>query len=524
MLVLTASEMADLDRTTIEEIGIPGIVLMENAARGAAGFFLEVAPDLLERRITVLAGAGNNAGDGFVLARLFHERGAAVGVVCLRPPERLQGDALTNFNILEKLNIPIVVWDEGKDFSCQWEWVQGSGAIIDAILGTGLKSEVLGLYRQIIDALNDLSVPVLAVDVPSGLDASTGRPQGAAVKATATATFGYPKIGQVVEPGEYYVGRLSVVDIGIPSVVVESKGFKRWWLDEDLISRRLTPRSASVHKGQAGHVAVLAGSLGKTGAAALVCQGAARVGAGLVTLFVPSSLNPILEVKLTEAMTYPIPETTGQTPSFEALSDILNFLPGKQVLAMGPGVSTHPETRRLVESLIEQAICPMVLDADAITIAADRLDLLTGAKQPMVLTPHPGEMARLVGRSTQDVQENRLELASEFSRRHGVTLLLKGHRTIIAAPDGRLAINSTGNPAMASGGMGDTLTGLIAGLISQGFDPFDAACIGAYVHGAAADMRIGNVASRGLSASDVLDDIPRVIGRLEGYEDITCKR
>ncbi len=517
MLVLTASEMARLDRQTIEEIGIPGIVLMENAARGAAEFFLREVPDLLKRRIAVVAGAGNNAGDGFVLARIFHNQGAAVRVVCLRSPDRLQGDALTNFRILGKMDVPVVVWDEGKDFSTQWHGIAQSDAVIDAILGTGLKSEVQGLYRQIIEALNTLPVPVLAVDVPSGLDASTGKPLGAAVRAQATATFGFLKVGHVVSPGEEYAGKLHVVDIGIPRSLAETSGIRRFWLDEKLASGWLQPRPAESHKGNAGHVAVLSGSVGKTGAAMLICLGAGRVGAGLVTLFIPASLNPILEVKLTEAMTCPISETAEQTPSPNALGEIVKFLEGKQALAMGPGLSLHPETQELVRALLLQAPCPMVLDADALTALAGHLELFQRVSVPLILTPHPGEMARLIHGSNREVQENRLEVAAQFSREHGVTLVLKGHRTVIAAPDGRLAINNSGNPAMASGGMGDALTGMITGFLGQGFEPFVAACLGVYIHGAAADRCIHGVASRGLLASDLIENIPQVVGRLEKY-------
>ena len=515
MFVLTASEMAHLDRHTIEEIGIPGVVLMENAARGAAAFFLQVLPELPKRRIAVVAGSGNNAGDGFVLARLFHDLGAPVRVVCLRSPDRLQGDALTNFRILEKLQIPVFVWDEGQEFDGQWQWLAQSEVVIDAILGTGLKSEVQGFYRQLIEALNTLPVPVLAVDVPSGLDASTGKPLGVAVRALATATFGFLKIGHVVTPGEDYAGKVHVVDIGIPPGLAEANGIKRLWLEERLVSPWLPPRPVETHKGTAGHVVVLSGSPGKTGAATLICLGAGRVGAGLVTLLIPASLNPILEVKLTETMTLPLAETSAQTPGLAALPEILRFTEGKQVLAMGPGLSLHPETQELVRTLLPRMPCPMVLDADALSALTGHLDLLRNAASPPILTPHPGEMARLIQRSVAEVQENRLEIAAEFSRKHGVHLVLKGHRTVIAAPDGSLALNSSGNPAMASGGMGDVLTGMIAGFVAQEYEPFQAACLGVYVHGAAADSAIGGRASRGLLASDVVERVPEVIGRLE---------
>ena len=515
MYLLTAAEMAELDRRTIEEIGIPGMVLMENAARGAAAFFAEVLPDLPRRRLAVVAGAGNNAGDGFVLARLFHGQGTPVRVICLRSPDRLQGDALANFRIIEKLGVPIFVWDENKDFDTQWQWLAQSEVVIDAILGTGLKSDVKGLYRQVIEALNRLSVPLLAVDIPSGLDAGTGRPLGAAVRAQATATFGFRKIGHVISPGEDYVGKLHVVDIGIPPGLVEANGIKRLWLTEKLVSQWLSPRPAETHKGTAGHVAVLSGSPGKTGAATLICLGAGRVGAGLVTLLVPASLNPILEVKLTETMTLPIAQTDEQTAALAALPELLKFVKGKQVLAMGPGLSLHPETGNLVRTLLLQATCPMVLDADALTALTDHLELLREATSPVILTPHPGEMARLIHGSTQQVQDNRLQIATEFSRRHGITLVLKGHRTVIAAPDGRVALNSSGNPAMASGGMGDVLTGMIAGFLGQGYEPFLAACLGVFVHGAAADSATEGNTSRGLLASDVVARVPEVIGRIE---------
>lgn len=518
MLVLTAAEMAGLDARTIREAGIPGIVLMENAAQGAAAFFLRTVPDLLQRRITIVAGSGNNAGDGFAVARIFHSKGADVNVVCLRSPQRLSGDALTNFSIVEKIGIPVTVWDEAKGFDTQWEAVSMSGAVIDAILGTGLKSEVKGIYREVIERLNGLNVPVLAVDIPSGLDASTGLPFGAAVKATATATFGFLKIGCVIERGPELTGTIEVIDIGIPPRLVESSGFNRWFLSRELLSRWIEPRNRATHKGQAGHVCVLAGSIGKTGAATLVCLGAGRVGAGLVTLFVPESLNAILEVKLTETMTFPIAETAQKTPSFSASDGISDFLRGKQALAMGPGISTNEDTAALVKKLLLSSPCPIVLDADAITAVSDDPAILRKAPVPVVLTPHPGEMARICHCAVSDIQRNRVESASKFSKKYGVVLVLKGHRTVVAAPDGKLAINSTGNPAMAAGGMGDTLTGIIAGLLAQGFDPFRAACIGVYVHGAACDRLFGGISSRGLLATDMLGEVPAVLGLLERGE------
>lgn len=515
MILVTAQEMAELDRRTIEEIGLPGAVLMENAARGALAFFERVIPDLTRRRVVVLAGSGNNAGDGFVIARLLHGKGTWVRVVCLRPAERLRGDALLNYRILEKIGVRPSHWDQNEDFSSQFSLVREADVIIDALLGTGLSSPVQGLYRDIIEAVNALQKPVLAVDLPSGLDASTGKILGAALRATATATFALPKVGQRIGEGDALVGTLHVVDIGIPPCVVASAGLQRWWLDEELCRRWLTPRPAETHKGRAGHVCLLAGSEGKTGAAALASLGAARVGAGLVTLFVPRSLNPILEVKLTEAMTWPIAETAEHSAAAAAESEILNFLQGKQAFAIGPGISLHPETQSLLLRLIPRAPCPLVLDADALTIVAEAPDTLRAARVPVIVTPHPGEMARLMHCPVADVQADRLKAAQEFSRHHGVVVLLKGHRTIIASPDGRVAVNSSGTPAMASGGMGDVLTGMVAGFLAQGLEPFQAACLSAYIHGKAAENLAQGKTTRGLLASDLLEYIPMVIGTLE---------
>ncbi len=515
MILVTAQEMAELDRRTIEEIGIPGVVLMENAARGALAFFEQILPDLARRRVVVLAGTGNNAGDGFVIARLLHGRGTSVRVVCLRPAERLRGDALTNYRILEKIGLSPFHWDESADFSSQFALIRDADVIIDAVLGTGLSSPVQGLYRNVIEALNALEKPVLAVDVPSGLDATTGRILGAAVRAVATATFGLPKVGQRIAQGDTLVGTLHVVDIGIPPGVVASAGIQRWWLDDDTCRQWLRPRPAETHKGRAGHVCVLSGSPGKTGAATLACLGAARVGAGLVTLFIPRSLNPILEVKLTEAMTLPIAETSEQSPAAAAEPEILAFLDGKEAFAIGPGISLHEETRRLVANLIARSPCPLVLDADALTFVAGAPEILHEATVPMIVTPHPGEMARLLRCSVPEVQEDRLGAAQDFSRQHGVIVVLKGHRTVIASPDGRLAINGSGTPAMASGGMGDVLTGMIAGFLAQGVEPFQAACLGVYVHGKAAETVCRRMTTRGLLAGDLLEPIPFVIGALE---------
>ncbi len=517
MYVVTPKEMAKLDRITINEVGIPGIVLMENAGRGAFDFFLKVLPDLLERRIGVVCGSGNNGGDGFVIARLCHQKGADVRVFCAKDPWQLTGDAMTNFEVISNLNIPVyILKDDDSDF---WENLRECTAVVDAIFGTGLSREVTGAFERLIKEINRMNVPVLSVDIPSGIDGSTGRVMGVAVQALATATFGLPKIGHYVWPGSMHTGMLEVIDIGIPNEIVEQASLNRFILTEQLVSRWIEPRQPVAHKGQAGHMVILAGSPGKTGAAAMAANSAVRSGAGLITLMVPESLNPILEEKTTESMTYPLKETLEHTISLEAEEEILSFLKDKESFAIGPGLSQNGETRELVRRLVTLVECPMVIDADGLNaIAGYTEEVLKNSKAPIVLTPHPGEMSRLVNMSVADVQINRLGVAQSFSRKYGVVVVLKGYKTIIAAPDGRVAINKTGNPAMASGGMGDILTGLIGAFLAQGIGAFEAACLGVYVHGFAADIIIKRRkwGTRGLAATDILETIPEVIAILEG--------
>jgi len=516
MYVVTPKEMAFIDKITIEDVGIPGMVLMENAGRGAFEFFREILPDFLDRKIGIVCGTGNNGGDGFVIARLCHGAGADVRVFCAKDPGRLDGDAKRNFEVISRLDIPVYVFDE-KGNQDVWDIFRESTAVVDALFGTGLNRNVDGIYKKIIDEINNLGVPVLAVDIPSGINGATGHVMGVATCAYGTATFGLPKVGHYLWPGVRYTGKLKVVDIGIPPSVVAGQGIARFLLTREYLSFLLTPRVPIVHKGNAGHFAVLACSPGKTGAGAMTAVAGIRGGAGLVTLMVPESLNPILEEKTTESMTLPLKETLAHTVSLEAEDDILDFISDKQCFAIGPGLSTHAETKELVRRIVGKSSVPMVIDADGLNAIADSLEVLENAGAPIVLTPHPGEMSRLAGTSVTDVQANRIEVAQEFSRRYGVVVVLKGFHTIVASPDGRVAINTTGNPAMASGGMGDVLTGLIGAFICQGLSPFDAACVGVYVHGKAADDVVSSRkwGTRGLIATDLLEKVPEIIREIE---------
>jgi hydroxyethylthiazole kinase-like uncharacterized protein yjeF len=514
MRAVTAEEMAEMDRTAIEVLGIPGVVLMENAGRGATEVMWRYFPGLEGKKVAVLAGGGNNGGDGFVIARHLWQKRVAVKVYLLKKRESYEGDAKVNLEIIEKIGIQVEEHSDNKSLAGLKRRLTQADLLVDAILGTGLNASVRGLYREIIDLVNELERPVLAVDLPSGLSATSGVPLGVCIQASVTATLGLPKVGQLVTPGCSYVGHLEVVDIGLPRSVTEASEPPRLWLEASDLAPLLRPRSLVSHKGSFGHVLVVGGSVGKTGAAAMAGLGAARTGAGLVTLAVPTSLHGLMEVKLTEVMTEPLAETADQTVATVALPRLHALLKGKQALALGPGLSVDAETAKVVQDLVENCPCPIVLDADGINALVDRLDVLKRARAPLILTPHPGEMGRLVKCSAEEVQNKRLSLVQSFSEQYGVTLVLKGARTLVGGHGGRLAINSTGNPGLASGGTGDVLTGLIAGFLAQGLSPFDSACTGVYCHGKAADRLARRWGDRGMLATDLLPEIPVILKSL----------
>ena len=365
-----------------------------------------------------------------------------------------------------------------------------------------------------IEAVNRSRVPVVAVDIPSGLSSDHGRPLGTAVEATATVTFGLPKLGHFLHPGRRLCGDLWVVDIGIPSQVTEKRGLSRRVVTPRSLRGMLPPRLPDAHKGHFGHALVLAGSAGKTGAGVMASEAALRVGAGLVTLGVPRSLNLAMEARLTEVMTLPLSETDGQSLARCALPEIHSALEGKTCVALGPGLSTHAETQELVCALAREVGLPMVIDADGLNALAGYPDALQGAKAARILTPHPGEMGRLLGRSVREIQEDRLAAAQELSRRSGAFVVLKGAGTVLAAPDGGIRLVPTGNPAMASAGMGDVLTGILTGLLAQGMEPLEAMSLGTYLHGWIADQWAEEMGGRGLLATDLLARSPKSLDAL----------
>ncbi len=508
MDIVTARQMQELDRRAIQEIGIPGAVLMENAGRGTFEKIMQYFPAVHKGTVIVLAGRGNNGGDGCVIARYLLNHALPVKVFLLAAIDAVSGDAALNLHAYRRAGGILREIADEDAWSAVLPEVKGACLIVDAIFGTGLSAEVSGLARRIIEEVNALDVPVVSVDLPSGLDATTGAILGAAVQADLTCTFALPKRGLVMYPGISHAGDLAVIDIGIPRALIRDAGFNEHLLEQHDFCGKLPRRDPESHKGAYGHAFILAGSPGKTGAAAMAAQAAMRVGAGLVTIGVPARLNPILEIKVTEAMTEPLPDILDGLLGLESWQRIKDVLPGKTVVAIGPGISDKRETAQLVYKLIEEIAVPMVIDADGLNAIARAPEILKKARAPVVLTPHPGEMARLLGTTSQAVQADRTGNAGTFAGRYGVTVVLKGARTVIAAPDGHSYINPTGNPGMASAGMGDVLTGMIAGFIAQGFDPLFASQFSVFVHGLIGDRIAAQRGAAGIIATDIINEIP----------------
>ncbi|RLB38309.1 MAG: bifunctional ADP-dependent NAD(P)H-hydrate dehydratase/NAD(P)H-hydrate epimerase [Deltaproteobacteria bacterium] len=518
MRLVTASEMKEMDGMAIRDLGIPGAVLMENAGRAATRVFLEYFRPKAGARVLVVCGRGNNGGDGYVMARYLQGAGLRPSVVILCPEEKIEGDALTHLRVIRRLDFDIQIAPGPEPWLPVRKALESYDYVLDGILGTGLNSPVREYYAAVIDDLNASGRPITAIDIPSGLNAETGQVMGTAVRARLTVTFGFPKVGQVIYPGAALVGRLVRVDIGIPEAVSGRVPATRFLAGPQYFRDLLGEEREDTHKGHRGHLLVLAGSTGKTGAATLACLGALRAGAGLVTLGVPETLNPVLEGNLIEAMTVPLPDTGDGHLAARARDQVLELLEGKTALAVGPGLSTHPETVRLVREVVSACPLPMVIDADGLNALAEAPGILEGLGAEAALTPHPGEMGRLTGTSAAQVQENRVGTAVDFANRTGCHLVLKGARTLIASPRGRIYVNPTGNPLLSSGGSGDVLTGLMGGFLARRAPTLEAALAAVYLHGLAADLLAERMGRAGVLASELLGVIPGLMKDLHRGE------
>ncbi len=512
--VITAAQMQELERRTIGEGRIPATTLMERAGSGVAACIEQWVGTVSGKTITVVCGKGNNGGDGFVAARLLRRRRANVRVLTMAPLSELSRDAALMYRQFVKVaGKSSVIPYRSKDTARAL--LQESHLLVDALLGTGLSSAVTGRFGEVIESMNEVNRPVVAIDLPSGLHADTGTAFGQAVRASLTVTFGLPKTGLYQNQGIDLSGTINLVDIGIPSSYVDAIKSHVTVITPQWVQGCLPRRERSGHKGTYGHAGIIAGSIGKTGAAALAAQAALRIGAGLVTVATPSSVNDILEAKLLEVMTLPMPETKARTLSRAALDRLLAFMATRDAVAIGPGLSTHHETVELVQTLTGRLDRPAVLDADALNALTGRTAVLASCKTPPIITPHPGEMARLEAEATsQTVNRDRIGTATRFARERGLFVILKGARTIIARPDGAVAICPTGNPGMATAGTGDVLTGMVVGLLAQGLPSWEAACTATYLHGAAGDLAAAMKGEVGMIAGDLLEHIPTALNRI----------
>jgi NAD(P)H-hydrate epimerase len=503
MRVLNTEQMREADRRTIDDIGIPSIVLMENAGRQAVAAMEAAFEDLAASRVAVVCGRGNNGGDGFVVARTLVQRGVETSVFLLGSVADVRGDARANLEVLGRLGMTVVEITNAQEWELNFTQISDCDLVVDAILGTGFRGKLSGLLETVVADVNALGVPIVAIDLPTGTSADTADLDGPAVEASMTVTLGAPKIPLVLPPADAHAGDLVIADIGIPLPLFdELEGPHLELLTREAMREIVPVRVADSHKGDFGRVLIVAGSLGRSGAAHLSALGALRSGAGLVTIATPRSCLPIVAAMAPEYMTEPLDETDAGTVDFSALDRVLDMK--ADVIAVGPGLGQAPATAAFVHGLLERTGVPVVVDADGLNAFAGDPDRLLGRDEvPVVITPHPGEMARLLNVSAEALQRDRVRYAREFAAAHRVHVVLKGHRTVIATPDGRTFVNLTGNPGMATGGTGDLLTGMVAAWFAQLLDAEAACKLAVYLHGTAGDLAEADEGDVALVAGDI---------------------
>lgn len=505
--VFTAAEMRTLDARAIRELGIPGPRLMDRAGTGAAALIARWLAPIRGKTVVVVCGKGNNGGDGFVVARRLKARGARIRVVLVGRRASVRGDAA---DALGRWRGRVEEIEAADGLA---RALGGADVIVDALLGTGVSGAARGPVAAAIEAINRAGatgVPIVALDLPSGLDADRGALPGPTVKASRTVTFGGLKRSLLLAPAAAQAGAVEIGEIGVPAAEAR-RGITTWRLEAADVRPFFPARELDAHKGRFGHLLVVAGSLGKTGAAVLAGRAALRTGVGLCTIAAPASQQPIVAAQAPEYMTEALPETATQSLSVKARDRILELARRMDAVALGPGLSLDPEAQELARVLIRELERPLVVDADALSALAGHLDLLRHAAGPRALTPHPGEMARMLGTTTEAVQADRIELVRRFAREHGVAIALKGAHTVVGAPDGQLTINPTGNPGMAKGGSGDVLTGIVGALLARAVEPAIALQAGCYVHGLAGDVAARERGEYAMLASDIIESLPAAL-------------
>ena len=512
MEVLTGEQMRRVDRRTIEDWGVPSVLLMESAGRGIAVALLEDLSEAAAHGVLVLCGKGNNGGDGLAAARHLARLGVTPRVLLFGRADDVRGDVAHNLHAARGSGLVV---EEVPD-EASWRQLRGLLSrpivVVDALLGTGIKGGVRGLLTHVIRDVNDSAADVASIDLPSGLDADSAIVAGPAIGADRTYTLCRPKLPLVLEPASLHAGRWSVIPIGIPDEAVRAENPDIEWLDEEAVRGLLSARAPQAHKGTFGHLLAVAGSTGKAGAAVLLARGALRTGVGLVTVGTPASSLPVVAAQQAEIMTAALPETASGTLGRGAPAAVEKLLEERDALAIGPGLGTAAETRAAVISIVSRGKTPSVVDADGLNAFAAggkrTLSRLRGVSWPLVITPHPGEAGRLLETSTGTVQNDRLGSARKLAETTGAVVVLKGHRTLVATPEGHVAINSRGNPGMATAGTGDVLTGIVGALLARGLDGDSAARLAVFLHGDAGDRAAAQRGEDGLIASDLVDHLP----------------
>ena len=513
MKIATVNEMRDIDKATVTQFGLPEVVLMENAGRAVADKAAQLLGEPRNKRVFFVCGGGNNGGDGYVAARWLHNRGARVKLFLAVSRDQVRGNAAIHLEAALRMGVDYIDLTDPRGMEKALITISFADLVVDALLGTGFRGEMSEIYQECIDLMNGAGPKILAVDIPSGVDADTGMVPGTAAQACCTVTFGLPKPGLLLYPGAGCAGEVEVAPIGIPLELLNAPAIRQTLLTSSHVSSLLPRRLADSHKGKFGHVLVVAGSRGLSGAAFLASQGALRTGAGLVTVAAPESIYAVMEMKTTEAMTLELPETLAGGLGADAVRLVREFSARASVVLVGPGLGRDGQTMEAVREIIQTVDRPLVLDADALFALAGHIELLAATEVLAVLTPHPGEMSRLTGLSVQQIQSDRIGAARRAAIEWGNIVVLKGSRTVVAFPDGEIYVNPTGNAGMATGGTGDVLSGVIAGLIAQGLSSHDAAVVGVYLHGLAGDM-VAAGRPVGMTALDLVERVPDAIKQI----------
>lgn len=507
MKIGLAEEMRNMDKAAIEQYGIPDSLLMENAGHSVAVESVNLLGDVKGKIVSIVAGSGNNGGDALCAARHLEGLGAGVKIFLLGNTEHMKPAAAIQWEIANKMGLEITILKEDRDWKKLQLTLKLSDLIVDGLLGTGFAGTLREEASRLIGLMNGSNLPIVSIDIPSGVNSDTGAVESIAVKADVTVGLALPKPGHYVSPGKMHTGKLIIDSIGMPSALLTADSIHQQLLDRELVRAAIKPRSMDAHKGNCGRILVIAGSTGLTGAAAMASQAVLRAGAGIATLAIPDSLHDLMEVKLTEVMTVPVSEAEPGIVGMNALPELLKLSEGYDAVLIGPGLGRHEETMELVHHLAKEISCPLVLDADAIFAFTGEKEKLSECIHTPILTPHLGEMARLVGVKISELRSNLVSFARDAARDCNAIFVVKSECTIIAYPDGRVFFNSAGNPGMATAGCGDVLAGTIAGLTKQ-VEAESSPLVGTYLHSLAGDFAAEEYGN-GLIATDIIAMLPR---------------